>query len=125
MSGEGNKFETLIANVFGGTGGVGGMGGVTGGGGGMGQGPSVNFDIQVVGTLTNNIGGIYTIHAEEFREAVVSGNSKFPRRAPLEPEVTNREGETVVPGNSKFPRRAPLGPEGTNRKGSPDGKYDF
>jgi hypothetical protein len=81
-----------------------------GGGGGVGQGPAVNFDIKTVGTLTNNLyvgevssihflrpfstvfsGGIYIIHVGEFSEAVAPGNSEFPRRAPLEPEVTNRE----------------------------------
>ncbi|KAJ7735682.1 hypothetical protein B0H14DRAFT_3898638 [Mycena olivaceomarginata] len=117
MSGEGNEYQAFIANISGGTGGVGGIGGVMGGGGGVGQGPTVNLDIKTVGTLTNNFGAIYIIHVGEFTEAVVPGNSEFPCRAPLEPEVTNRE-EEVVPENSAYCRCAPLEPKVTNRAGS-------
>ncbi|KAJ7789732.1 hypothetical protein B0H14DRAFT_3891728 [Mycena olivaceomarginata] len=117
MSGEGNEFQAFIANISGGTGGVGGIGGVMGGGGGVGQGPTVNFDIKTVGTVTNNFGGIYIIHVGEFSEAIVPGNSAFSRRTPLEPEVTNRE-EEVVSENSEYCRCAPLEPKVTNRAGS-------
>ncbi|KAF7350138.1 HET-domain-containing protein [Mycena venus] len=68
MSGEDNEVKTFICNVSGGTGGVGGVGGMTGGGGGTGQGPTVNYHINVVGNLINNSGGTHVVHSDRLKE---------------------------------------------------------